>query len=468
MTIEEQVVELRHATIGMKSELLEIKEYLADNKEKMNDVTKSFEKSSIIINEKVDGVRNELIQMIKDSTPKIDLSDYVTYDYLVSNYFNKGVIKQFVDESTSNVIKKSELYKLIPIKDYATINYVDEKVAKLSDISLDGYVKEDAYNRGLNNLSATIYRYIPEAIEKYRKDNHLATEPYVKENFVAKNDIGKYVRDLVEDVDLEGYAKASDLAKYVSKSEFGTYVEKDKYDFDILSINSSIKNINNSLGNFVTKSQIGSLMTKDDINGIIDDSNFVTKEYLVEELSKINVGCDIDASSFLTVKDYDNLKKYVDSSLSAYPSFGDVYKREDINTYFAKKEDIINDFYTKSESNTKFLTKNDAAGTYITLVDAYGEFLSKEDYRGIKDAMTLNAGYKNAPEIFNLLLESGKILDGFYIIGDSVVMVKDGKKYSTNLTGSNSYTRNEIDEMFNSKIGECKAKNWRMDTGGNY
>lgn len=473
MNITEEVNQLKTTTFGIKSEILDIKEYLADKEDKIRKCEMKVEESIITTELSIKKMQDELSEMLVSSNPDIDLSNYVTRDYLFSNYSTTGDIKSYVTESISNFVKKSELFNLIPIKDYITSSEVESNYVKKGEISLDKYVTNESHNRDLNNLSSTIYRYVPEAILKFKNDNNLATESYVSTNYVSKKDIEKYLDGAMSDIDFNGYAKLSDLNKYLLRSEFGKYVDVDKYTSDMLGINSLIKTINNTFGNYVTKSQLGEYVKPGDIFDIIDD-DYVTKEYLLDELKKLslngNSNPDIDTSGFLTDKDYFELKKFVADSLIPYVRREDVFSRETIKNKYIEKDDVKENYYTKNESNSRFLLKNDAAGTYLTLVDAYAEFLSKEDYRGIKDAMTLNSAYKHDKDgrIFDFLLGTGGILDGFYIIGDSIVIVKDGKKYSTNLTGSNSYTRDEIDSMFEEKSNQFREKNWRMDTGGNY
>lgn len=465
MTLEEQVVELRRATVGMKSELLEIKEYLADNKNKMDKSAVSYEKSDLYLT-KLDAKIEEITAILNTPNPEVDLSGYVTKDYLV-DYCTTEKMKSFVFDSTFNSVKKSELFSLIPIQNYATTNWVEDNFTKLSNTSLDGYITIEGCDKKIKDLELAIYKYVPTTIENYKKEHQLATEPYVKSNFVAKDDIGKYISDLVEDADLSGFAKKTDLNNYFLKSEFkgDEYVKNTDYTETILKLDTTIKNLNLSLDKYATKSQLSLYVTKADVTDAIEETDFVTREYLEDKLAHVSSVELPDTSQFIT---FDECDAKIRGKLQSYTTFADVYAQDYINDHFAQKEVLDNNYYSKVDIDTKFLTKNTASETYLTMVDAYGEFLSKEDYRGIKDAMTLNAGYKNAENIFELLLKSEKILDGFYIVGDNVVIVKDNQKYATNLTGSNSYTKNEIDKMFTEKSAQFREKNWKMDTGGNY
>ena len=105
----------------------------------------------------------------------------------------------------------------------------------------------------------------------------------------------------------------------------------------------------------------------------------------------------------------------------------------------------------------------------MTISDAKAEYLLKEDYRGIKDAMTLSSTYKHSSELFEQLVNESKIQNGFYIVDGKVVIVKDNVRYDTQLLNpDDSYcSQNYVDETFVKK-NDLRSINWKVDTGGKY
>ena len=91
---------------------------------------------------------------------------------------------------------------------------------------------------------------------------------------------------------------------------------------------------------------------------------------------------------------------------------------------YAKKSDVQGQF-SNLISNFDSTFRN-----YYTIDETHTKFLLKEDYRGIKDATTLNYQYNDYPDLFFDVIHNDeriKIYDGFYIIEDKAYILKDNK-----------------------------------------
>ena len=135
------------------------------------------------------------------------------------------------------------------------------------------------------------------------------------------------------------------------------------------------------------------------------------------------------------------------NELKSYAKLTDVYKKTyiDNNYYTKKKSDEL--FLTEIRGDKIYLRIENAEKTYLTQASAQSLYLSKEDYRGIKDAMTLNSQFQNNELGFQSMLNSGSLMDGFYIVGDKAVVVKNNQQILTKST--DSYTMSEIDNKIN-------------------
>lgn len=228
-------------------------------------------------------------------------------------------------------------------------------------------------------------------------------------------------------------------------------------------------------------SQLVDYVDLNTLNNSLED--YVTKDHLIDELTKLSEQdkdfvFNIDTSNFLTKDDYKDIKAYIDEVSSDFVTFNDVYTKEYISNNYVSVVDI-DKYYTGAQCDSKYLSKDEGDGLYLTIDEAQRDYLLKEDYRGIKAAMTLNSAYKNSKEVFERLLSEGKLYDGFYFLGDAVVIVKDKRAYKVDLVGDTSYSKEDIDDMnlaskqyvhnwvINYLEEQYKPK-WTIDTGGNY
>ena len=495
--LELTVKDLQKTDIGIKQEILDIKEYLADREKFINKLASNFDSLKV---EVLDFLTNRLSSFVtKEELEKIlndnqiDLSDYATKCYLKDMYYTKDEVDKLIP-SVDGFARLNDILDSLKLGDYALKDYVDENFLKKSDLSLDGfltdsdlcpikkqissiidelenlkkkfgdYATKSDITKAINDLLKRITEiYIPNALEQFFYSKNIMTRSEIYNLFVTKEYLEQVINNELGDVDLIGYAKLSDLEKYALKSDIEDFVHNDDFIKKYLSIIENINIIKNSFSNYVKISEMSNYITNVEFEERISD--FVTEEHLQEELAKLVFsGTDVDISLFAKKDELDRLKGYVNNELDKRPKFKDVYTRGHIDNTFYTKDEIMENYFDKVESDERYLTKTDADKKYLTILNAYKYFLTKEEYNGITDAMILSSEYKNKETLFFELLEMGSIPDGFYVVGDRVIVVKDGIPYDTDSSGSGSYTKIEIDEM----LKNLKGMKWVWNEGGGY
>ena len=392
----------------------------------------------------------------------LDEKGYKDEEYLYKNFVSNKNFREYL-ESIENDKKE------------------DDNNNSNNNCSLVDYVRKSELDEKLNILSSNINSIIPFTFNALVEEKGLITKSYSDSKYATKSELRVFenmfnnIGDSEPDMSL--YVKKSQLSDYVLKTYVdGTFVDLGTFSMYKTRVNSDINDINNTFKKYVTNSTLSSYLRIDEFNNIMED--YVNKNYLNNEIKNImnNVNNSLSNGdeTYLTSKDYEKMKKYVSSILQNYAVSQEIYSY--VNQNFVKNIELSSalndDYYTKNKIDSIFLTKTNAEKTYLTKSEALSDYLSKEDYRGIKNAMTLNSSYRDAENIFDALIETGKLNDGFYIVGDSVVIVKDGQKFCTpNMTGSGYITENELKRkgyITRDEFEENKGKNWITDTGGNY
>ena len=276
-------------------------------------------------------------------------------------------------------------------------------------------------------------------------------------------------------MNFDDYVVKSDMENYMSKSDMEKYVDNKTF-FDFLTnTNSNVSKINDSLKNCVKTSQIKDYVRLDSLELTLND--YVTKSTLEDELKKlINGGVsdntNTDISELPTFKDINKLSTNINNSLNKYTLRNEVYTKDYINNNYLDVDKLNENYLSKQEGDKTFLSKNDANKEYLKITTAESKFLLKEDYRGIKDAMVLSSTYKYSGDMFNRLVEESKVQNGFYIVDNNVIIVKDNEQYGTNLLNPEDTpcSKEYANETFVSKdeLGNYKVLNWKVDKGGNY
>jgi len=189
-----------------------------------------------------------------------------------------------------------------------------------------------------------------------------------------------------------------------------------------------------SLKDYTKKTDIPNLtqdfIKKDDVPELMEE--YAKKTDIPEIPTKISMF--ENDKGYLT--EHQSLKDYVkNSSLSSYVRKTDLtgyVKKTDV---YAKSsmDNILTDYLKKDDAKNQYPSKVEVSKTYITKTDANNSFLRIEDYRGIKDAATINDEYKEK-SLGNLTDDIKGLMNGFYIVkgddgddGYDIVIVKDHK-----------------------------------------
>ena len=205
-----------------------------------------------------------------------------------------------------------------------------------------------------------------QSLTKYAKKTDLpsldgyATEAWVKSKIPADQDLSSYAKKS----ELEGYVKTNTLNKYVKKSDMDNY-------------------------------------------------GYATQEWVNNQGFITELG---DMSEYAKKSDIPNLSGYATQTWvkNNYLKKGSVYEKGEIDASFLKKED----------AEDTYLSKVDASDIYMTKNDVKREYLKIEDYRGLRDATTINTDYRNRT-LDDLENDLNTLKSGFYVVqGNNVVIVK--------------------------------------------
>jgi hypothetical protein len=334
----------------------------------------------------IEGNKKEIVE-IKDRLNNLDKNvgnlqteskSYLTQHQDLSSYAKLTQIDTINEQLKSVDSRLSDLdAKTINLEVFGQKNYLTEQ-------SLDGYATEDWVKK-----------------QKYLTSHQSLTD-YASKSWVE----GK------------GYlTEHQSLTDYASKSwvEGKGYLTKHQ-----------------DLSSYVKKTDLNSTNTK--IKSLETNQNSILKQ--IPELATVSSLTDYVQTDTLnqTLKDYaknttltSQLNGYVKNSvltstLKNYATKSSVYTKNNINT-------LLNDYLKVKDAKDTYVPRNEIEDTYITIKDATNTFLTIEDYRGLKDATTINTQYKEK-QIEDLKQDLAKdinlAMNGFYIVNKSdVVIVKD-------------------------------------------
>lgn len=395
--------------------------------------------------------RNEL----PDTSKFITKDDIPSTEGLATQTWvkNQGYLKDH--QSLKNYVKKSELPD--------TSNFVtkDELPVVPTGLASQQWVKDQGYLKEHQSLKNYAKRSeLPDTSQFITKDDipsveGLASKEWVKgqgyltdhqslKNYATKSEIKdlaskEWVEELLsspQDFPIEDFAKVTDLDKLAST---------------VASISSSLKNYSK----------------KSDLNGIATQEWVKKQGYLTEEqdLSQYAKKTDIPTDYVKSTTLANKLSQYAKASqiptdvatqawvqenfLSEAQDMSEFAKKTDLKDYvktgtlsqYQKKKDAL----TLSQVENKFITKTDAAKTYITpeavakdymkISDVKKDYLRIDDYRGLrdlvidqeklKDILVINDEYDSMNELEDNL---SNLIDGFYIVGSDLVIVKEKQK----------------------------------------
>lgn len=422
---------------------------------------------------------------VKEESLDLKLQNYITFDNL------KNEKNNILTETSNNVNELFENFK----SDYLTISNIEKtyvtkeelrnfinnietsEPADLKDYvkktELSNYVDKTSFNDDISKLEKNIKsKIVPQLLESFKSENNYVSKTYVDTTFAKKTDVVsnlELINDKISNLNFDNYVKKSDMDNYISKSDISNYIDNKTFVNFSTATSSNISKINDALKNCVKTSNIKEYVRLDSFELTLED--YVTKSKFEETIKQLTgtTSGSTDISELPTFKDINKLSAKINSSLNNYILRNEVYTRDYINNNYLDNSELKETYVSKTDGDTKYLKINDAANEYLTITDARAKYLLKEDYRGIKDAMTLSSTYKHSSELFGQLVNESKIQNGFYVVDGKIVIVKDNVRYDTQLLNpDDSYcSQNYVDETFVKK-NDLRNVNWKIDMGGKY
>lgn len=377
--------------------------------DKLSSLNKSVKTELDIVSEKIDSLSDNVDNVLgKDYVTVEDVKDFVTESYL------KNTLLDYA--------KKSEL------SGYVKKEYVDDVESKIEQTLKNEYITKSDFEEGIKDFGS-----VPSGIVKFddikdftTKDelNFVKTDILDKLNnsgYVTDNDIKSLKGDITKETE-EKFVKISDKDAFmtdfesfqsdvVRKNELSDYV---KYD-ELVSVRTEIeKNVKNT---YAEKSELE--ITNKNLKDLVEESKeFLKSDALEPYVRKDHVS---DFSVFEQHTDSKYVKNDVMKSMLDQLHYELSGRITTITKEYLKIEDI--DDYIKFEIDVD----SPVFGNYYTKEESLVKFLSKEDYRGIKEAATLNFEYNDYPDLFFSVMDNddGVLLnDGFYVVEGKAYIVK--------------------------------------------
>lgn len=302
-------------------------------------------------------------------------------------------------------IPKSDIEKIVSASKDQIIEIVDNSAGGEAVGKLEGYIEGNKkeiveIKDRLNNLDKNVGNLQTESksyLTEHQSLTDYASKSWVKEQgFLTENpDLSSYAsKSWVED---QGYlTKHQDLSSYAKKTDLNSANTK------IKSLETNQNSILKQIPELATVSSLTDYVQTDTLNQTLKD--YVKNTTLTSQLN------GYVKNSVLT------------STLKNYATKSSVYTKNNINT-------LLTDYLKVKDAKDTYVPRNEIEDTYITIKDATNTFLTIEDYRGLKDATTINTQYKEK-QIEDLKQDLAKdinlAMNGFYIVNKSdVVIVKD-------------------------------------------
>ena len=360
---------------------------------------------------------------------------------------------------------KPEIEKLIKKANIEVIDIVNKSTDGEAISKLDGYIKginqeiveiKDKLNDiGINDISKInseidIINNNIKNIENNSKNyltEHQSLEGYATEQWVNEQ---KYIKEIPSDISYftndTGYLTSSDLKSYATQN----WVKSRGYITEHQSLEGYVKktDIKELTKDFVKGDDIPEIPTK--LSQFINDKGYITEHQSLDgyvkktDIPKFdNIATKTDIP--IKLSQLENDKGY----LTKHQSLIGYVKESSLSTYVKKSElnntlrnyAVKNNVYSKSsvdniisnylkikDADNMYYSKDEIKDKYMTIVDANNSFLRIADYRGIKDATTINDEYmgNSLAEFENNLDKIGS--NGFYIVNkNDIVIVKDHK-----------------------------------------
>ena len=416
-------------------------------------------------------VIEQIITNKQDLKPYAKLSDLDQFVKKTSlpNYDNFLTTIDLPDMSKYLEIKDIDNYGFAKLEDIPN-------VYKIINNSLSLYVKDKTLNEYKSFIEKQQYQT--------KVDVYNILDDYVKKSDIDGTNIDKdFIKDIISDEILKihvpsnlselkndvGYlTKHQSLKEYVKRREISNFITVSDADKTYLKINDfklpndiiykdDIKdNVTKSelmlsIKDFVKKSYLDDYLIKSDFNkeltSVKTSLSNQTKsiEQIVSDISDINDKLyNGDGESDIVTKS--ELEDYVkNSDFNTYTKLFDEFKEssktlfKNINSNIIEQKtwvsNEINDIKDKISNGTSGSTTDiddvDLSSLMKSLTpELESRFLLKEDYRGIKNAATINFAYNEYPDLFFKVLNNTSnelINDGFYVIEEKAYIVRNNK-----------------------------------------
>lgn len=325
----------------------------------------------------IEGINREIVE-IKDRLNKIGISDITEINGKIDTISND--INEIRKESKNYLTEHQSL------EGYVTKQWVNDQKYLTKHQSLSNYISKPEMQDIINGLALkNDIPNIPEKISYFKNDvgyvikDNLSS--YATQEWVEKK---KY---LTEHQSLKGYVKNTDIPNLTQD-----FIKKD--------------NMSELMNEYAKKTDIPEIPTK--ISEFENDKGYLTEHQSLKDYAK-----NSSLSSYVRKTD-------LNTTLTGYAKKTDVYAKSSM-------DNILTDYLKKDDAKNQYPSKVEVSKTYITKTDANNSFLRIEDYRGIKDAATINDEYKEK-SLGNLTDDIKGLMNGFYIVnGDDIVIVKDHK-----------------------------------------
>ena len=273
-----------------------------------------------ITNSALNGYATESYVVEKiNEIPVVDLSSYVTKDYLSNQGYITSIPSEYITESEldsilSSYITESELDGM----GYATQAYVMDRISEIPGTDLSSYVTKD-YLSQQAYLQSIPSEYITESelnsiLSSYITGSELNGMGYVT-NTQLNDTLGSYITQeelsangyLTQHQSLDGYATQSYVQNYVSSYGGTKVVEVTQAEYEEME---QAGTLDPDVVYIITDAQPQNVVTHDELSNM----SYATQAYVMDRISEIPTA---DLSSYVT-KDYLSNQGYITSIPDEY------------------------------------------------------------------------------------------------------------------------------------------------------
>jgi hypothetical protein len=260
-----------------------------------------------ITNSALNGYATESYVVEKiNEIPAVDLSSYVTKDYLSQQAYLQSIPSEYVTESELDAMG------------YATQAYVMDRISEIPAPDLSSYVTKD-YLSQQSYLQSVPSEYITESelvstLSSYITESELNGMGYVT-NTQLDDTLGSYITQeelsangyLTQHQSLDGYATQYYVVDYVASYGGTKVVEVTQAQYDAMQ---QAGTLDPDVVYIITDAQPTNFVTHDELSNM----SYATQAYVMDRISEIPT---VDLSSYVT-KDYLSNQGYITSIPNEY------------------------------------------------------------------------------------------------------------------------------------------------------